>query len=110
MNRWLSLVLNLAPLVLMGIPGMPVVLIPTIVHAIQEAQQIKGASGADKKAHVLTVATDAVTAVNGAKGQVVVDPAVVTAVVAPAIDTTIGVINLVQQAHATPVTPKPPTI
>lgn len=102
MTQWLSLVLNLAPLVLMAVPGMPVVLIPTIVHAIQEAQQIKGASGADKKAHVIAVVGDGIAAVNGAKGTEVISPAVVTAVVAPAIDTTIGVINLVQQAHATP--------
>lgn len=105
MNKWISLVLNLAPLVLMAIPGMPAVLVPTIVHAIQEAQQIAGASGADKKAHVLAVAADAVTAVNEAKGKAVINPAVVPTVVSQGIDTAIGVINLVQQTHTTP--PKP---
>lgn len=102
MTTWFSLVMNLAPLVLMAVPGMPPVLIPTLVHAIQEAQQIPGASGAAKKAHVLAVATDAVTAVNGAKGTQVIDPGVVPGVVSHGIDTTIGVINLVQRAHATP--------
>lgn len=102
MNQWFSLVMNLAPLVLAAVPGMPPVLIPTIVHAIQEAQQIQGASGAAKKAHVLAVATDAVTAVNGAKGTTVINPAVVQGAVSSGIDTTIGVINLVQQARATP--------
>lgn len=102
MKKWLSLAANLAPLVLMGIPGMPIVLVPLIVHGIQEAQQIAGASGAAKKAHVLASVTDGIAAVNGVKGKQVVDPAIVTTVVSPAIDTTIGVIKAVQAAHGEP--------
>ena len=54
---------------------------------------------------MLAVAADAVTAVNGAKGKTVINPAVVPTVVSQGIDTAVAVINLVQQAHATPATP-----
>lgn len=97
MNQWLSLVVRFAPLVLMVIPGMPAVLVPVIVHAIQEAEQT-AASGTDKKAHALAVVTDAITAVNTVKGKPVINPEIVQTVVSPGIDTAVGVVNLVSKS------------
>lgn len=105
MKKWLSLALKLAPIVLAGVPGIPVVLVPLIAEAITDAEQIAGASGTEKKKHVLETVTAGIVVVNRAKGTQVMDPAVVTSVVSPAIDTTIGVINAVQKAHTKPATP-----
>lgn len=107
MTTWLALALKLAPIVLLGIPRMPVVLVPLITEAITEAQQIPNAKGPDKKKHVLETLATGVAVLNAAKGAQVLDPAIVTTVVAPAIDTTIGVINAVDKAHAKPTPVKP---
>ena len=81
----LDKVLSLAPL------------IPTILNAIKEAEQIQGATGPEKKGHVLAVVDAAVAVVNQV-GQVHLDPAEVHQVAGTAIDTIIGVIHLIDAA------------
>lgn len=102
MNKWLSLALNFAPFILIGIPGMPPALIPVIVHGIQEAEQLQGASGADKKAHVLSLVNDGITAVNAAQNKQVINPAVALPAVSAGIDATIGAANTVAQVQNLP--------
>jgi hypothetical protein len=97
--NWIQLLLGMAPAIL-AVAKVPAALIPTITHAMAEAQGLSGASGADKKAHVLSIVQDGVTALNDAKGKTVLDPAKTVAAVSGGIDTTIATINLVQDRHA----------
>lgn len=72
---------------------------PLIVHGISEAEQIQGASGAEKKAHALNLVSVGIAGMNAAAGKVVVDPADVTQTVSDGIDTAVGVVNLASK-HA----------
>jgi len=99
MPKWLKTVLQVAPVLLVLVPGIPPILVPLIVKGIAEAQAIKGASGADKKRHVLTLVEDAVTAVNAVKPGTIPDPAAVLVASGLGIDTTIATVNLI---HALP--------
>lgn len=100
LHAFLDLVGKLAPVVLSAVPGGDKIapLIPVITHAVTEAEQIKGASGADKKAHVLNVVDAAVTTLN-ATGKVKLDPAEVQAISANGIDAVIGAVHVVADAH-----------
>lgn len=110
LNKWLSVVAQLAPIVLLAVPGGAALapLVPVITHAITEAEQIKGASGADKKAHVLSTVQDAVAVAN-ASGKVKLDPAAVQQVASQGVDAVIGAVNVVQGAKVvkTPTTDAP---
>lgn len=98
-SKFLNLVNLIAPIVLSNVKGgekiVPV--IPTIVHGIQEAEQIKGASGSEKKAHVLNVVAAGVNAAN-ATGKVKLDPAEVQHVASSGIDTVIDAIHAIDGA------------
>ena len=97
MAKWLSLIGSIAPYVLLAIPGIPPVIIPAVVHGIQVAEGIQGASGAQKKAAVLDLVSTALTTVNGVTpGSVDVEDAL--SAVSGGIDTTISVINTVHNA------------
>jgi len=98
---WKTLVSVLGPMILANVPHAERVapLVPTIVHGISEAEDLKGASGAEKKAHVLSMVADAVTGINVAKGRTVVSPDDLATVAGSGIDTVIGTINLVHAAH-----------
>ena len=92
---WLQAVIQLVPTVLAVIPGFPTALVPVITQAIQDAEQIPGATGPQKKAYVQQIAGDAVTVVNSAHGSTVLDPAATSTVVGQGIDTGVAVVNLV---------------
>jgi len=92
MQRWLTIVRGLLPWAFMLIPGLPPVLVPTIIQGIEEAQQLKGASGADKKAHVVALVELAITGINSKRK--VIDEVTVLPVVKSAIDTGIALVNL----------------
>lgn len=98
-NKWLTIVSQIAPIVLLAVPGGAAIapLVPVITHAITEAEQIKGASGADKKAHVLNTVQDAVTTIN-ATGKAKLDPAEVQAVAGQGIDAVIATVHVVEGA------------
>jgi hypothetical protein len=98
---WKTLVSVLGPAILANVPHADKLapLVPTIVHGIGEAEGLKGASGEEKKAHVLALVADAVTGINSAKGHTVVSPDGLATVAGSGIDTVIGAINLVHAAH-----------
>lgn len=98
---WKQLVAVLGPLVLANVKHGDKIapLVPTIVHGITEAEGIKGATGAEKKAHVLIIANDAVTAINSVKGATVLDPIEMHDAVAHGIDTVVATVNLVHKAN-----------
>lgn len=99
-TKWLDLVKLLAPIVLANVKGGDKIatVIPVVVQGIQEAEQIKGAKGPEKKDHVLNVTDAAVTALN-ATGKVKLDPQEVRATVSDGIDTVVQTVNLVHGAR-----------
>lgn len=80
-----------------GVSGPIAVLAPVIIDAIGKAEQIKGATGAQKKAHVLSIVESAVTVAN-TTGALTLNPAEVQAVAASGIDTVIGTLKVIEGA------------
>lgn len=101
MTKWLELIAKLAPVLLVLAPGGAVLapLVPVIIHAIQEAEQLKDADGADKKAHVQNIVADGVAVTNAAAGKTLLDPKAVLAISDGAIDTVVDVANLIYGLH-----------
>lgn len=99
LSRFLAIVSTVGPAVLSTIPGgerlQPIV--GEIVGAIKEAEQIKGASGPEKKAHVLAIAKAAANTAN-ATGKVKIDPNEVDQVVGAGVDAVIGTVHVVEGA------------
>lgn len=97
--KWIDLVKLLAPIVISAIPNKHVQQLgPVIVAGIGEAQQIPGASGAEKKAHVIAMTNLGAAGINAAAGKEVVNPAETAAAASQVIDTIVGVTNLVHGA------------
>lgn len=84
-----------APLILAITPLAPIA--PAVAAAIQEAEAIQGATGPEKRAHVINVATAAATVAqqSGAK----VDPAAVQAAAGQTID---AIVAVAKAAHPQP--------
>lgn len=98
---WKQLVAVLGPLVLANVKHGDKIapLVPTIVHGITEAESMKGATGAEKKAHALEIVNDAVTAINSVKGSDLLDPVDAHDAAAHGIDTVVATVNLVHKAN-----------
>lgn len=99
--NWTHLLLSLAPIGLAA-AGVPPVIIPTVLHAMTEAQSIIGAAGPQKKDHVLNIVRDAgVTLVKiGALSPA--EHAAVIETTSSGIDTSIALVNRVLDAHPAP--------
>jgi hypothetical protein len=99
LKKFLQVLQIVGPVVLTLVPGggVAAVLIPTIIHAIGEAEQIKGAKGPEKKAHVMEI-VDSAVAVANATSKTKLDPAEVKATVDKGIDTVISTIHVVEGA------------
>jgi len=97
-GKFIALVNLLGPAVLLNVKGGEKIapLVAVITSAIGEAQAIKGATGAEKKAHVLAIAAAAVTVANSSAKGVVLDPEEVQAVAGDGIDAVVGTIHIVQ--------------
>lgn len=107
-NKWLSIAQMLAPAVLMAVPHGETIApyVPIITAGIQEAEQIPGATGAEKKAHVVGLAMAAFQSLQQT-GKVHLNQTDFATTVSAGIDATVGTINLVQQAHAPAASPIP---
>lgn len=104
-HKFLEVVRKVGPVVLAAVPGgdkLPSDLVETVVDAIGEAEQIKGATGADKKAHVMAVVAAGVKTAN-ATGKVKLDADEVAAVASAGVDAVVGTVKVVEGAK-----PKPP--
>lgn len=99
LHKFLSLVTSLAPIILTAVPGGAAItaIVPVITNAIVEAEQIPGATGAAKKAHVLEIVAAGVTAVN-ATGKVKLDPVAVQTIAGTGIDNVISTIHVIEGA------------
>jgi len=98
-NKWFQLITGLAPLILANVKGGDKItpVIPVIVAGIQEAEQIKGASGEQKKDHVMKTVDAGVAAAN-ATGKVKLNAEEVKAVASDGIDAVIGAVHVVEGA------------
>lgn len=65
-----------------------------VIHAIGEAEKIKG-SGTAKKAHAMATVTDAVTVAHGAGVKGFEDPTLLLQTVSDGIDTTVGAVKVI---------------
>lgn len=99
LGKFLAVVSQVGPIVLAATPGAEkfAPLVTTIVGAIGEAEQIKGASGPEKKAHVIAVAKAAVEVAN-TTGKVKLDPADVDAAVGAGVDAVLGTVHVLEGA------------
>jgi hypothetical protein len=88
----------IAPVVLSTIPSVPPVLGPLVSHAIMEAEGVPGATGADKKAHVLAILNDALVTA-AALGKPIGNPVVIVPAVSQGVDAVITTIKAIQLAH-----------
>lgn len=91
---------QIAPLVLMIIPGVPPILIPSIVNGIQAAEQF-GGTGAEKKAAAIATVKSSIAVANLVAQREVVDPTAIHAV-SNGIDTVVGVVNLLKSQPVAP--------
>lgn len=99
-HRFLEVVKFVGPAVLAATPGaqrIPLDMIPTIVDAIGEAQAIKGASGSDRKAHVMKVIDGAVH-VSNETGKVKLDAGEIKTVAGAGIDNVIATVKIIHGA------------
>lgn len=87
-----------APAVLSVVPGVPPVVIPLIVHGITEAEALPGATGAEKKAHVLALVNDGLMTAN-ATGKVVIPTGDILASVSGGIDAAVTAVKAVKDSH-----------
>jgi hypothetical protein len=100
LGKFLAVVAQIGPVILAATPGgekIPADLIPKIVGAIGDAQQIKGASGEEKKRHVMSILAAGVDVAN-ATGKVKLDTAEIQAVASTGIDNVVATVKIVQGA------------
>jgi hypothetical protein len=98
-HKFLAVVNLVAPVVLAAVPGGEKIasMIPVIVAGIGEAEKIKGASGEEKKKHVLATVSAGVAAANNS-GAVKLDPLEVERIASNGIDTVISTIHVIEGA------------
>jgi len=110
LTKFLTIVNAVAPIVLLTVPKGEKIgqFIPTITQAIVSAEQIKGATGAEKKAHVLEIVAAGVATAN-ATGKVKLDGSEVAAVAGAGIDAVIGTVAVIQGAKVVKPVAQPTT-
>lgn len=100
MRLWLDLAKLLIPMIIaMKFPQLAPVA-GTIAAGVSEAEEIPGASGADKLAHVSNLANAAVASINGIANKPIIDPTTANTAIVSAINTAVAVTNLVHGAVA----------
>ena len=98
-RKFLEIVGQVGPVVLAAVPGGAKIapVIPKVIEAIGEAEKIKGASGAEKKQHVMNVVNTAVAIAN-TTGKVKLDAGDVAAITSTGIDTVIATVKVIADA------------
>lgn len=94
MGKWLSLIELILPIVLRAIkvPHADTIS-PLVVHGIQEAEAMKGQSGAEKLAYAVNIMNIGIDGANASGAKI--DKAAVNSVVSDGISTAVGVVNLI---------------
>lgn len=98
MPKWLDILKQIGPMVIATTVPNGALIAPAIVQAIQEAEAIKGATGPQKLARVVNIATSAaqIAKSSGVK----IDPADVQRAATAAISATVDVVNIIDKAKA----------
>lgn len=73
-------------------------LLPVLIHGVQTAEMLKGASGAQKKQHVLSLLGDSLTTVQTLSGKKVLDVPEAQRAVSHSIDAVVAALNAVKKA------------
>lgn len=97
-SEWFKGVLHMAPLILSLSPLAPIA--PAVAAGIVAAEQMKGATGAQKLAHVQELAHAAAEGANAAAGREVVSVVGIDDAAAHAISTVVAVVNLAHRPAA----------
>lgn len=97
---WKDIVKTVIPFVLAALPQTKAFapLIPVIINGITEAEDLKNASGKDKKEHVLNLVALATEGVNTAAGKTVIGATAAQVAASQAVDTAVAVANLIDEA------------
>lgn len=93
-SKWFSLIKLIAPIVLSNVNPRLAPISDAITDGIEQAESMKGLSGADKLKHVQTIANDAADAINTAHGTVLVNKAGLNEAVQEGVDTVIAMKNV----------------
>ena len=102
LRAFTTLVRQIAPIVLAAVPNGQKLgpVINTITAAIEEAEQIPGATGAEKKDHVLKITAAGVAVANAAGAKL--NDAEIAAIAGNGIDAVVGAVNAVKKEHVAP--------
>lgn len=92
-----NLIKMFAPLLITTLKPSLAPIAGNITDAMDEAEGMQGATGAQKLEHVKKMAASAADAVNTAKGHVVIDKSSLDQSVTEAVDTAVAVNNLVHK-------------
>jgi hypothetical protein len=103
--KWLEVLEQVGPGVLKFTPLAPIA--PQVIAAIGETQGMPGATGPEKLAHVVNIATQAAQAANAEAGRVVIDPGAMQTTAETAISTVVQVTKMVEAAHENPTASAP---
>ncbi len=100
-SKWSGILAGVIPMILFLVPGGAAIapLAAVIMKGMMDAQQKPGASGAEKKAYVLTLVQDAAVGTNLVKAGTI-DPTLTVQAASQAIDAVITTVNAIQKAHA----------
>lgn len=101
LSRFVEILDRVGPSILAVVPGGEKIapLVPKIVHGIKEAQAMKGASGEEKKAHVLAAIADGADVAKAAGVHVSTEE--ITAIASKGIDAVVETVHVVEGAKAT---------
>lgn len=102
LKKFIEIVSTVGPVVLATIPGGDKIapVIPKIVDGINAAEAIKGASGADKKKHVLEIVENAIGIANQT-GKVSISTEDAKAIASQGIDTVVATVHVIEGAKVT---------
>lgn len=100
-TKFLAILTVVAPVILLTVPGGAAIapLVPLIVAGIADAQKKPGATGVEKKAYVMALVQDAVTAIEQTKPGLI-NPALLTEASDHAIEAVLATVKAVQKAQA----------
>lgn len=102
--KWYSWLKTLAPIIFAMVPQTQAIA-GRISDAIGQAEEIPGATGVEKKAHVMQITADAIAAVNTVAGSEKLPPVETLAVASSVIDTVVSVINALDKVKTPAVPP-----
>lgn len=97
---WLDILKFIGPTIVAAVVPHGRDLAPIIVDAITAAEQLKGATGADKKAHALTLVEQGAAGANAVAGKTLIDPKEAASTAGVAIDAVVKTVNLIRDVKA----------